>query len=123
MTESAPRRGRGRPRLEPHEKKSKKSSLTLDGPIPDFINATDCLELLRQYRGRGLDYRRFRYFVEIGEIPSYVDRITTTNAGFSVRRFKWEEVRRWLDSTLVAAKPTKGIVVNGKFQPAREPQR
>ena len=81
MSESAPKR-QGRPRNDGTGTQPKpKPTLTLDGPIPEFINSLECIHLLKLYRGRGLDWKRFRYLVEIGEIPSYVDQLTNSSAG------------------------------------------
>jgi hypothetical protein len=112
------KRGPGRPRKAPEELAHNfKSRLTLDGPIPAWIGYEDLKSLVRAYRGRMYDERHFRLWVEQGAVPSYFEKVLKT-AVPSVRRrkYRWEEVRAWIDGQMEKA-PARGIIVNGQFQP------
>jgi hypothetical protein len=64
--------------------------------------------------------RGFRLKVEQGEIPSYIEKgVKTQWPGVDRRRYRWEEVRAWMDSQMVAVGP-RGITVNGVFTPRKE---
>lgn len=109
---------RGRPRKPEIEKAG---HLLLSGPIPEFIGYADLKGLIRQYRGRGYDDAKLRFWIETGEIPSYVeDGIGTAWESVLRRSFKWPEVKAWIDARMRLAVPTKGVVLNGKFLPPTE---
>lgn len=109
----------GRPRKAEKDKAHNyRSSLTLAGPIPAWIGYEDLKVLIRQYRGRMYDERKFKLWVEAGNVPSYIERgLKTAAPGVRRRKYRWEEVRAWIDSQMEAV-PAKGILVNGEFRPA-----
>lgn len=113
------RRGRGRP-AKPEEDLARnyKSKLTLAGPIPAWIGYEDLCALIRQYRTKMYSERNFALWVEQGFIPSYFEKnLGTAVPGVRRRKYRWEEVRAWIDSQMEPAPRSKGIVVNGQFVP------
>jgi hypothetical protein len=113
-----PKRGPGRPPLPPENRvHGSKSKLTLDGPIPTWIGYEDVKALIRAYRTRMYDERTFSLWVEQGVVPSYIEKgLKTAVPGVRRRKYRWEEVRAWIDSQMEPV-PAKGILVNGVFQP------
>lgn len=96
---------RGRP--ERRKYRNSRSPVNILGPIPEWIGYEDLKKLIRQYRGHMYDERKFRVWVEVGhptfgKVPSRIDRLTQTTGPFGVRRraYHWEDVRRWIESTL-----------------------
>jgi len=118
MATTTPKRGPGRPRKEEEDLAHKaKSKLTLAGPIPTWIGYEDLKALIRQYRTRMYDERAFALWVEQGVVPSYTEKgLKTAVPGVRRRKYRWEEVRAWIDSQMEPV-PAKGILVNGVFQP------
>ena len=95
------------PKDTPKPAGGKVSPLTLAGPIPAFIGYADLKNLVKQFRGRFYDERRFKLWVEQGIVPSYVeDGIHTAQAGVRRRVYRWEDadgdrgVKSWILSTL-----------------------
>lgn len=117
-TPALPKRSPGRPRKDPEDLAHNfKSRLTLNGPIPVWIGYEDLKCLVRAYRGRMYDERTFKLKVEQGDVPSYIETgLKTAVPSVRRRKYRWEEIRAWIDSQMVPARP-KGISVNGKFQP------
>lgn len=114
------KRGPGRPPKAPEDRvHGSKSKLTLDGPIPAWISYEDLKALVRAYRGQMYDERNFKLWVEQGAVPSYFEtNLATCVPSVRRRKYRWEEIRVWIDSQMEAA-PRKGIIVNGKFQPIK----
>ena len=116
---AAAKRGPGRPPKNPEDlAHNKKSKLTLAGPIPFWIGYEDVKVLIRAHRGRMYDERVFKLKVEMGEIPSYIEKdLKTAVPGVRRRKYRWPEIRDWIDSQMEPVQP-KGIIVNGKFKAA-----
>ena len=112
------KRGPGRPPKAPEDlAHNTKSRLTLAGPIPHWIGYEDLKALVKAYRGRMYDERNFKLWVEQGAVPSYIEKgLKTAVPSVRRRKYRWEEVRAWIDSQMEPA-PLKGIIVNGEFQP------
>jgi hypothetical protein len=76
--------------------------------------------LIKQYRGRGYDEKKLRFWIETGVFPSYIEEgIGTAWASVPRRTFKWSEVRECIDSRMKKVEPSKGIVINGQYAPPK----
>lgn len=117
-----PKKRPGRPALAPEDRvKNKRSRILLDGPIPRWIGYEDLKALIKQYRGRMYDERKFKLWVEDGDCPSAFDSraVGTAHPGVRRRAYEWAAVRAWIDEGMVPA-PRAGIMVNGELRPRKK---
>lgn len=134
MTETPTTRRPGRPALPPEDrKKNKRSTLTLDGPIPKWLGYEDMKHLVKLYRGRFYCERWFKLEVEAGRVPSYFeDGMRTAWAGVRRRRYTWEDhhlpngtvipgIKSWIEGQMVPAPPCIGIMYNSQHIPPANP--
>jgi hypothetical protein len=98
--------------------KTRRSKLTLDGPMPYYIGYGDLTHLIRLLRGAMYVEAQFKLWVEDGVIPSFIDTLAigTAHAGVRRRKYHWPDVRAAIEKRMVPAEPA-GIQVNGKFVP------
>jgi len=66
-----------------------------------FIGWIVARELIRAYRGRGIEFGKFCTWTDEKAFPVYLDTSRQSRNGKPVRLFKWSEIKAFLDSVIV----------------------